>query len=489
MHKLILEKQVMNWKEKALDILEDSLYPVATELNELDWKSGLSCKTERLAQHLCAFSNLKGGGILVFGVNDDATFSSLTKETCDDIIRKLGNIAKNNLSSSISIEHWTTDYKGHALLFIHIPEQMDKPIHLRGKEIWDSYTRSAGQTVKMSRSQIKSLIADSQGISFEQRIAKENVSTDELLSLLDYNKYFEMSGKEIPKDKQIIARRLEEFGLCNQTEEGWHITNMGAILFAKNIAEFEGLKSHSVIVRKYAGSNNRDLLSEQIGGLGYVVGFEGLVDYIMKLTSVEEIGVVRKMIPAYPQIAIREFVANALIHQDFAIEGMQVVVEIFDNRISITNPGAPLHDVNRLLDLPPQSRNEHLAQAMYLLGICERRGSGIDRAVEAIESMLLPAAKITKGENHTRVFLFMQKDLSEMTKQEKIEACYQHACLVYEDNRAINNQSVRDRFGIDKNHSPVASRIIADTLEAKKIKLSDESITSKKYATYIPYYA
>ena len=290
--------QVMNWKEKALGILEDSLYPVATELNELDWKSGLSCKTERLAQHLCAFSNLKGGGILVFGVNDDATFSSLTKETCDDIIRKLGNIAKNNLSSSISIEHWTTDYKGHALLFIHIPEQMDKPIHLRGKEIWDSYTRSAGQTVKMSRSQIKSLIADSQGISFEKRIAKENVSTDELLSLLDYNKYFEMSGKEIPKDKQIIARRLEEFGLCNQTEEGWHITNMGAILFAKNIAEFEGLKSHSVIVRKYAGSNNRDLLSEQIGGLGYVVGFEGLVDYIMKLTSVEEIGVVRKMIPA-----------------------------------------------------------------------------------------------------------------------------------------------------------------------------------------------
>lgn len=479
----------MNWKEKALEILEGSLYPVATELNELDWKSGLSCKTDRLAQHLCAFSNLKGGGLLVFGVNNDATLFSMTKEACEEIIQKLGNIAKNNLSVSIVIEHWTTEYKGYSLLFVHIPEQPDKPTHLRGKEIWDSYTRSAGQTVKMSRSQIKSLIADSRGISFEQRIAKENVSTDELLSLLDYAKYFEMVGKEMPKDKLTIVRRLEEFGLCNQTEEGWHISNMGAILFAKNISDFEGLKSHSVIVRKYAGSNNRDLLSEQIGEMGYVVGFEGLIDYIMKQTSVEEIGVVRKMIPAYPQIAIREFVANALIHQDFAIEGMQVVVEIFNNRIAITNPGAPLHDVNRLLDLPPQSRNEHLAQAMFLLGICERRGSGIDRAVEAIEAMLLPAAKITKGENHTRVFLFMQKDLSEMTKQEKIEACYQHACLVYEDNKAINNKSVRERFGIDKNQSSVASRIIADTLEAQKIKLSDESITSKKYATYIPYYA
>lgn len=479
----------MTWKEKALSILEDSLYPVATELNELDWKSGLSCKTERLAQHLCAFSNLKGGGLLVFGVNNDATLFSVSKDECDEIIQRLGNIAKNNLSISVSIEHWTTEYKGHSLLFIHIPEQIDKPTHLRGKEIWDSYTRSAGQTVKMSRSQIKSLIADSQGLTFEQRIAKENVTIDELLLLLNYAKYFEMSSKETPKDKLTIAKRLAEFGLCVQNEDTWHITNMGAILFANDISKFDGLQTHSVIVRKYAGSNNRDLLSEQVGKFGYVVGFEGLVDYITKLTSIEEIGVVRKMIPSYPKIAIREFVANALIHQDFAIEGMQVVVEIFDNRISITNPGAPLHDVNRLLDLPPQSRNEDLAQAMFLLGICERRGSGIDRAVEAIEAMQLPAAKITKGENHTRVFLFIQKELSDMTKQEKIDACYQHACLVYEDNRAINNQSVRERFGIDKNQSAVASRIIADTLDAKKIKLSDESITSKKYATYIPYYA
>jgi predicted HTH transcriptional regulator len=479
----------MTWKEKALSILEDSLYPVATELNELDWKSGLSCKTERLAQHLCAFSNLKGGGLLVFGVNNDATLFSVSKDECDEIIQRLGNIAKNNLSISVSIEHWTTEYKGHSLLFIHIPEQIDKPTHLRGKEIWDSYTRSAGQTVKMSRSQIKSLIADSQGLTFEQRIAKENVTIDELLLLLNYAKYFEMSSKETPKDKLTIAKRLEEFGLCVQNEDTWHITNMGAILFANDISKFDGLQTHSVIVRKYVGSNNRDLLSEQVGKFGYVVGFEGLVDYITKLTSIEEIGVERKMIPSYPKIAIREFVANALNHQDFAIEGMQVVVEIFDNRISITNPGAPLHDVNRLLDLPPQSRNEDLAQAMFLLGICERRGSGIDRAVEAIEAMQLPAAKITKGENHTRVFLFIQKELSDMTKQEKIDACYQHACLVYEDNRAINNQSVRERFGIDKNQSAVASRIIADTLDAKKIKLSDESITSKKYATYIPYYA
>jgi predicted HTH transcriptional regulator len=92
--------------------------------------------------------------------------------------------------------------------------------------------------------------------------------------------------------------------------------------------------------------------------------------------------------------------------------------------ILITNAGAPLNDINRLIDLPPQSRNETLAQTMFLLGICERRGSGIDRAVEAVEKMNLPAVKFTKSDQHTRVFLFPQKSLKEMTKPQKTTACY-----------------------------------------------------------------
>lgn len=56
----------MEWKEKALKTLQDSLIPVPAELNELDWKSGLSCKTERLAQHISAFANQKGGGVFAF---------------------------------------------------------------------------------------------------------------------------------------------------------------------------------------------------------------------------------------------------------------------------------------------------------------------------------------------------------------------------------------------------------------------------------------
>ena len=208
----------------------------------------------------------------------------------------------------------------------------------------------------------------------------------------------------------------------------------------------------------------------------------------MRNTSAERIEVTREGIPTYPRVAIREFVANALVHQDFGITGMPVTIEIFSNRISITNAGAPLNDINRLIDLPPQSRNEQLAQMMFTLGICERRGSGIDRAIAAVEEMYLPPVKFTKSEQHTRVFMYPQKSLKDMTKQEKISACYQHACLMYEDGEKINNQSLRERFELSKNDSSIASRIISDTLEAGLIKPADIETASKKYMSYIPYY-
>ena len=168
---------------------------------------------------------------------------------------------------------------------------------------------------------------------------------------------------------------------------------------------------------------------------------------------------------------------------------MPVTIEIFSNRISITNAGAPLNDINRLIDLPPQSRNEEIAQMMFTLGICERRGSGVDRAIAATEEMFLPPVKFTRSEQHTRVFMYPQKSLKEMSKQEKIQACYQHACLKYEDNEKINNQSLRERFELSKNEVSVVSRIISDTVDAGLIKAADIETASRKYMTYIPFYA
>ena len=479
----------MDWKEKAISVLRNSLVPVPIELNELDWKSGLSHKTDRLAQHISAFANLKGGGMFVFGVNNDGSCFSVSQSNAEEIVQRLGNIAKNNLAYSIKIDHDILEYNGNSLLFVYVPEQSEKPVYLRGSDLFNSYCRSAGQTVKMSREQVKALISISKGITFEKLLAMENLQYQEVLHLLNYRKMYELLDKNVPSASNTILSKMKEMGFCKLESGYWHITNLGAILFANDITNFENLRSKSVIVRKYTGTNNRDMEFEQIGKYGYAVGFEGLVDFIMLHTkSGEKRDIKREDTQIYPKIAIREFVANALIHQDFAITGMPITIEIFSNRLTITNPGASLNDINRLIDLPPHSRNEILANMMLLLRFCERRGSGIDYAIEAIEKHGLPAVKFTRSEQHTRISLYPPKPLSEMTKDEKILACYQHACLVYEDDKAINNQSVRERFGIERNKSSVASRIIADTLTSGLIKMSDEDSGSRKYATYVPYY-
>jgi len=479
----------MNWKERAIQSLNNSLHPVPQELNEIDWKSDLSEKSDRLAQHLSAFANQKNGGFLVFGVNNNASMFSITKEQADDIVQKLGNIARNSLEQPVALDHATIEFEGYSLLFFHVPESIEKPVHLRGKTIYDSYCRSAGQTRLMSQNEVKFLISASLGIPFEKQIARENLTADHILELLNYKKFFELIDKNVPSASDTILNNLREYGFCKFEDEQWKITNLGAILFATNLSNFPHLKGKSVVVRKYVGTNNRDMEFEQIGQYGYAIGFEKLIDYIMTHTQKGETrDVVRTNEYIYPRVAIREFVANALIHQDFTIIGMPITIEIFSNRLAITNPGAPLNDINRLIDLPPYSRNEALADTMLLFHFCEKRGSGVDYAIEAIEEKGLPPVEFTKGEQHTKIFLFPKKRLSEMTKEEKVMACYQHACLLYEDRKPINNQSVRERFGIDKNSSSVASRIIADTVEAGLIKLSDENNASKKFVSYLPFY-
>lgn len=476
-----------NWNNVALKALRRSLLPIPQELNEIDWKGGLSNNTDRLAQHICAFANNSGGGFLVFGISDDAKFEELDKETIEETTKKLGNIAKNNLAWSIQLEHEVLDYEGHSLLFVRIPEQQNKPIYMRGHNIYEAFIRSVGHTVKMSREQVHELLALSHGLTFEKRVARSAVSEETVLELLDYEKLYELIGKRVPQDKGRIMDQMCEFGMIERKDDRYDISNLGAILFARRLKDFN-LENKEILVRKYAGTNKLVMEIEYKMSEGYAVGFDALIDTVMRFTSKEKIDVRRQAVPTYPLVAVREFAANLLVHQDFSVTGMPITIEVYTNRLVMTNPGVCLNDVNRLIDLPPHSRNESMAQLMLQLDMCERRGSGYDRAVAAIEEMLLPAYKVQSGDDYTRVFMYPAKALKDMSKEEKVIACYQHACLLYESNSMLTNLAVRERFGLDKNQSSVASRIIADTLERGFIKVSDEQNTSTKYASYIPFY-
>ncbi|ELM3644590.1 AlbA family DNA-binding domain-containing protein, partial [Flavobacterium psychrophilum] len=163
-----------------------------------------------MAQHICAFANLQGGGLLVYGVNNDASLFSISQEEADKTVTLLGNIARNNLSTSISLEHSIMEFEGFNLLFIHIPEQPEKPAHLRGNNLYNCYTRSAGQTVKMNKKQVQILISQSRGVPFEEINALENLSETEVLKKINYQKLFELLDKNTPKNTDAIFNTLVE---------------------------------------------------------------------------------------------------------------------------------------------------------------------------------------------------------------------------------------------------------------------------------------
>ena len=190
----------------------------------------------------------------------------------------------------------------------------------------------------------------------------------------------------------------------------------------------------------------------------------------------------------YTELAIRELVANAIIHQDFSQTGNSVMIEIFDNRFEVTNPGEPLVEIDRFLDTPPKSRNEILASFMRRINICEERGSGIDKVVFQTELLQLPAPEFRATNDYTICILFAHKELKEMNKQDKIRACYMHSCLKYIQNDFMTNTSLRERFGIEAKNTAMVSRIIKDTLTAEKVAIYDESVGTRA-RTYVPIWA
>ena len=328
-------------------------------------------------------------------------------------------------------------------------------------------------------------------VSFEDGIAAERVSKDEVLSLLDYPSYFDLLELPLPDGREAILNALEKDRLIVRSEAGgFDVTNLGAILFARDLGEFPTLKRKAMRVIQYRGKGKIETLREQEGVRGYAVGFRGIVDYIMALVPSNEVmqQALRRSVPMFPDLAIRELVANALIHQDFLVTGAGPMVEIFDDRMEITNPGEPLVDTQRFLDTPPRSRNETLASLMRQARICEERGSGIDKVVLEIESYHLPAPLFEVPPGSTRAVLFAHKDLANMDVEERIRACYLHACLKYVMRDFLTNASLRERFGIKQNNKAVASRRIREAMDAGMIKPFDEN-ASRRMMKYVPYWA
>ncbi len=476
--------------------LKELLNELVKQPNESEWvEFKLNFHSpEEIGERLSALSNgacihNQRFGYLVFGVEDKT-----------HLIKGTTFKAKSHKKGTEDLEHWLAtrlnpridfnvyefDYDAarHISIYI-IPAAKNQPVEF----LHQAYIRVNTITRKLNEFPEKQAkIWKKEKSPFEKEIAKDNLSASDITKFLSTETYFDLMKLPYPSNQQAVIDKFMEEGLVVKSK-GYAITKLGALLFAKQLKDFESVERKSVRVIVYKGKNKVETEREQIGGKGYALGFEGLVDWInSQLPANEEIGkALRKETRMYPEIAIRELVANALIHQDLNEKGFPMV-EIFTDRIEISNSGTPLVTPERFIDAY-LSRNEKLADLMRRMGYCEEKGSGLDKVIFYNELFQLPPINVVVTENRTRVTMYSYKTLNNLDKKEKVRACYQHACLKYVSNEKMTNQSLRERFKIEDQNAAIASRIIRDSLEEGVIKEDDPESKSRKYASYIPIWA
>ncbi len=328
-------------------------------------------------------------------------------------------------------------------------------------------------------------------VQFESIIAATELSQTRTLALIDAPTYFNLVRVPMPvKEADVLDALAANQLLVRTGSDQWSVTNLGAILLAHRLAKFPNLQSKAIRIVQYQGNGRIKQILQQSADKGYANGFEDLFDTVIRMLPIIEEGKCTRdaTMPAWPETALRELILNAMIHQDFSTKGTGTLIEIFSDRVEISNPGPPLVDVQRLVNTPPISRNHGLTAMMQKMNLINLTGSGWDKIVTETEQYKMPVPLAEVESNVTRVVLFSPRDLSDMDRETRIWSIYQHACLQLANRDYLTNASLRNRFGIELKNSAIASRLIKEAVEANVI-IPCEANIGRKHMRYAPAWA
>lgn len=234
--------------------------------------------------------------------------------------------------------------------------------------------RAGEELVPMTEDRLRGIFAEGQPDWFEQP-AKAQLSAGDVVALLDTQSFFELLKLPYPTSQAGVLAKLDAERLITDVAGGWNISNLGAVLLAKNLGSFSAAlarKAPRVVI--YEGVNKLKTKVDKPGVRGYVSSFENLVNFVHASAPqnryIEQ--VVREEVKMFPRQALRELIANALVHQDFSSSGASVMIEMYDDRVEISNPGLPPIKVERFID-EYRSCNERLAELMRAWAFVKRR--------------------------------------------------------------------------------------------------------------------
>jgi len=414
----------------------------------------------------------------LFSVWGERLCSRGLQQDWDSLIQKVTHIAKDTQEPSLRLDVFGLEIEGKKLLCIHVLPSASKPVFIKDRAPLGGtacFKRSGASTVSMSIQEIKDLLVRSTENYYDESVVEEaqlqGLNFHKLASLLP-----QLVTKENLSPKNIAI--LMDYRLLTGIKNDPKITTAGWLCFANQPQEirqfrnayiefqiFQGV-SRDVPIRKYEIKGS---LPEQIE--------QGVKLLQQNMWSVPKIqGLKREDVPAYQDVALREVIANSVVHRDYRKMHQPVKIAMFTNRIEVENPGGLMPGLT-IFNLVHKRdwRNPLLAELMKKFGFGEMDGQGIDRLYAATLSIKVPPPVFIDHRNSFTVILSAPKIFEEFTPEEK-RLMIIILCIMHE---TIDNESVRNCFGIsrEKAGTLIKSMVASKVLEANAI--------SRKYAKYV----
>jgi len=415
-------------KQEIQKLIEEAIKH-KTETNSVEFKDARGGLPKSAWKSISAFSHRPGGGIIAFGIVEDKEKNEIRimgTDMLDNLQEKIGDLVNDEMSFIIRPNYHILEIEEKTILAVFIPECPDqfKPCYYKPAGMPNgAYIRDGNTDRKMTDDEMRSLIDNSKKFKFDITIAEEtsleDLSKEKILELLI--KSGERTKRHSSLD-EINFELLKNLGIADNFNGSQKPTLAGFLIFAKDKPQNKQQFSRYVIrCVKYQGSN---VATDIIDNMDIKGTLDEQIDNMQKFVlrnirkSAEIIGTKRIERYEYPEKAIREVVANAVIHRDYKITETYTQINIFADRIEVFNPGClpPGVTIENIKDAQV-SRNEIIAARLKELDYLEEYGRGIDIVFNEMQKWnLLPP--IFKNTSNSFKVILMGEKLSKLNERQ-----------------------------------------------------------------------
>lgn len=355
-----------------MDILE--IKNIIGETTEYDKKLKLEVKKPKSwCKSISAFANTLGG-FLIFGISDDNQIVGL--ETPDKDAELISEIIKTRLNPipEFKISFHTED--GNVLLIVQVFKGEETPYYYSGDGLLEAYVRIGNESVKASPIELKRLVLRGRNTTFDSQNSMYKVEDYAFSKLRE--RYKKWTGNSFD-EKDLVS-----FGLA--TEDGY-LTNAGAL-----IADESPIRYSRIFCTRWNGLNKSGGTFDALDDAEYEGSVISLIDngeaFIKRNAKMmwKKTANSREEMPEYVERSYHEALVNAIAHRDYLINGSEVHIDIYDDRLEIYSPGG-MPDGSNIQErdpvtVPSTRRNPVLADVFNRLGYMERKGSGFAKILD-----------------------------------------------------------------------------------------------------------